>query len=65
LNNIKKITCPRRILVECLSTQKKSGKNPNCKNILIHELTLSLLIPTIAVFMETEKAIRKEGTEAA
>jgi hypothetical protein len=44
---------------------KKSGKNPNCKSILIHKLTLSLLIPTIAVFMETEKAIRKEGTEAA
>ncbi len=40
-NNIKKITCPRRILVECLSTQKKSGKNPNCKNILIHELILN------------------------
>jgi hypothetical protein len=41
LNNIKKITCPRRILVECLSTQKKSDKNPNYKNILIHELTLN------------------------
>jgi len=41
LNNIKKITRPRRILVECLPTQKKSGKNPNCKNILIHELILN------------------------